>query len=166
MGQNLHMTSGETRESQYEDLSRQWPALFMGETNRTANLANAAAVLMSAFGWHWVGFYLVDFESDELVLGPFQGPLACTRLFHGKGVCAAAWDTKLAQVVADVEAFPGHVVCSSKTKSELVLPILVDDDVVAVLDIDSDERNDFTKMDAAGLRPLVDCLSENWIEWK
>ena len=166
MHKDLQIGKDETRESHYEALSRQWPALFSGETNRIANLANAAAVLTSTFGWHWVGFYLVDAERDELVLGPFQGPLACTRLFHGKGVCAAAWDTKLTQVVGDVEAFPGHVVCSSMTKSELVPPILVNDGVVAVLDIDADRPNDFTELDAASLGPLIDCLSENWKAWK
>lgn len=131
-----------------------------------ANLANLAAALFQSFGWHWVGFYLVDRVRDELVLGPFQGPVACTRLVHGRGVCAAAWDSKLPQVVPDVQVFPGHVACSATTQSELVIPIFSNDEVVAVLDIDSAVLSDFSKVDLDGLQPLCDFIGNHWMQWE
>lgn len=166
MAETLALTPGASREERYEALSNRWKALLGNEPNRMANLANAAAVLKEAFDWHWVGFYLVDAKRDELVLGPFQGPLACTRLFHGKGVCAAAWDEANVQVVPDVHSFEGHVACSSFTESELVIPIVVAEKVVAVLDIDSTKRDDVSSADVTGLEPLVDLLAENWNAWE
>ena len=166
MAETLALTPGASREERYEALSNRWKSLLGNEPNRMANLANAAAVLKEAFDWHWVGFYLVDAKRDELVLGPFQGPLACTRLYHGKGVCAAAWDQGSVQVVPNVHAFEGHVACSSLTESELVVPIVVGDEVVAVLDIDSIRRDDVSAADAMGLAPLVDLLAENWNAWE
>ena len=162
MAETLALAPGASRGERYEALSNRWKALLGNEPNRMANLANASAVLKEAFDWHWVGFYLVDAKRDELVLGPFQGPLACTRLYHGKGVCAAAWDEATAQVVPDVNAFEGHVACSSLTESELVIPIVVDDEVVAVLDIDSTKPDDVSEADVKGLAPLVDLLAKNW----
>ena len=166
MAQPLEFSALDSRSDQYAELGKQWESLFRGERNRIANLANVTAVLKSAFGWHWIGFYLVDFKEDQLVLGPFQGPLACTRLFHGKGVCAAAWDQKRPQLVPNVEEFNGHVACSSLTQSEMVLPIIVDDRVVAVLDIDSEHLADFSNEDLWGLTRLVDCIAEHWDQWE
>ena len=141
-------------------------ALLEGETSGGANLANAAAAVHSASGWHWVGFYLVDFEQDNLVLGPFQGPVACTRLFRGKGVCAAAWEQKRTQVVPDVHAFPGHVACSSASLSEVVLPVRNSHgEVVAVWDIDSAEADDFAPDDVAALEGLTSVISSMWDSW-
>ena len=156
MAETLALAPDASRKQRYEALSNRWKSLLGNEPNRMANLANAAAVLKEAFDWHWVGFYLVDKQRDELVLGPFQGPLACTRLHHGKGVCAAAWDEATAQVVPNVHEFEGHVACSSLTESELVIPIVSADEVVAVLDIDSVNRDDVSAADVAGLTPLVD----------
>lgn len=166
MAESLGLSPESSKLERYEELSTRWGVLLGDEPNRTANLANVAAVLMEAFGWHWVGFYLVDAHRDELVLGPFQGPIACTRLFHGKGVCAAAWDQKQVQLVPDVHAFEGHVACSSLTASELVLPVVVDDEVVAVLDIDSVTPNDFAEADVDGLKPLMDLLESQWHTWE
>ena len=141
-------------------------ALLAGEPSGMANLANVAAAIASVSRWHWVGFYLVDPAQDNLVLGPFQGPVACTRLFRGKGVCAQAWETGTTVVVPDVHAFPGHVACSSLSKSEVVLP-LVDSNlaVQAVLDIDSAEEDDFTNEEVATLERLTQRLSAQWSEW-
>ncbi len=166
MAETLALAPGASREERYEALSKRWKALLGNEPNRMANLANVAAVLKEAFDWHWVGFYLVDAKRDQLVLGPFQGPLACTRLNHGKGVCAAAWDEATVQVVPDVHAFEGHVACSSHTESELVIPIEVAEKVVAVLDIDSTKPDDVSAADVTGLAPLVDLLAENWNAWE
>lgn len=166
MAESLGLSPESSRQERYAELSSRWEALLGIEPNRVANLANIAAVLKEAFGWHWVGFYLVDFERDELVLGPFQGPLACTRLFHGKGVCAAAWGTKEVQLVPDVHAFEGHVACSSLTASELVLPVVVNGQAVAVLDIDSVTPGDFTSADVEGMNALMDLLSNQWLAWE
>ena len=166
MAETLALAPNASREQRYEALSNRWKSLLGDEPNRMANLANATAVLKEAFGWHWVGFYLVDNQRDELVLGPFQGPLACTRLHHGKGVCAAAWDEATVQVVPNVHEFEGHVACSSLTESELVIPIVSADEVVAVLDIDSVKRDDVSAADVEGLMPLVDFLGQNWNEWE
>lgn len=166
MAETVQFNPGSTRAERYADLGKQWAALVQGEPNRVANLANISAVLFEAFNWHWVGFYLVDSQRDELVLGPFQGPLACTRLHHGKGVCAAAWDSGSPQVVPDVHAFPGHVACSSLTQSELVLPIWSENQIVGVLDIDSAKPADVDESDVQGLASLMDCLSTNWSKWE
>ena len=166
MAETLALAPDASRKERYEALSNRWKSLLGNEPNRMANLANAAAVLKEAFDWHWVGFYLVDKQRDELVLGPFQGPLACTRLHHGNGVCAAAWDESTVQLVPDVHEFEGHVACSSLTESELVIPIVSADEVVAVLDIDSVKRDDVSAVDVEGLTPLVDFLGQNWNVWE
>ncbi|MEO0403276.1 MAG: GAF domain-containing protein [Bacteroidota bacterium] len=151
-------TSGETKEEIYKELQPQMIGLMQGEDNMVAKLANFAAVMKEVFNFHWVGFYLV--EGDELVLGPFQGPVACTRLQRGKGVCAKAWETKSLQNIPDVDSFPGHVACSALSKSELVIPLLNrNQEVWAVLDIDSDQYNDFNSADEQGLSELLSTLS-------
>jgi len=141
-------------------------ALIQGETSGWANLSNASSALHTITEWHWVGFYLVDRTNDNLVLGPFQGPVACTRLFRGKGVCASAWETNSTQVVADVESFPGHVACSAASKSEVVLPIRNDrGEVVAVWDIDSDRWDDFSPSEVEALERLAQVVSAQWDAW-
>jgi GAF domain-containing protein len=156
----------DSRKVLYESLTPQWMALIDAELNMMANLANLSAAISAAFQWHWVGFYLVDTLRDELVLGPFQGPVACTRLHHGKGVCAAAWDTKKEQVIDDVQDFPGHVACSALSISELVLPIVVGGEVVAVLDIDSSKPADFSADDVDGFKAILNSVSSKWNHWE
>jgi L-methionine (R)-S-oxide reductase len=141
----------------YNELLPQVEALMEGERNLIANLANVAAALRQAFGFFWVGFYLV--EGEELVLGPFQGDIACTRIAIGKGVCGRAWENAKTVIVPDVEAFPGHIACSSQSKSEIVVPIFHNDFVVAVLDVDSDKLNDFDAVDEESLTRITKLLS-------
>ena len=142
------------KKEKYQALEPQMKALFEGEDNLIANMANCSAVLREVFGFLWCGFYFV--EGEQLVLGPFQGPVACTRLFKGKGVCAAAWERNEAVIVPDVEAFPGHVACSSSSKSEIVLPVRNNiGEVIAVLDVDSDQLNDFDAIDHHGLEAII-----------
>lgn len=138
----------------YQTLIPQLKALCAGEENVTANLANIAAGLKETFDFFWVGFYLVDSEK-ELVLGPFQGPVACTRISFGKGVCGSAWKEEKTVVVPDVNAFPGHIACISKSKSEIVVPIIKNNSVVAIIDIDSDAYNTFDDVDAKQLEQLA-----------
>ena len=128
-------------------------ALVEGETDLIANLANIAAVLKEAFGFFWVGFYLV--KENELVLGPFQGPIACTRIQFGKGVCGSSWKEKKTILVPDVDAFPGHIACSSASRSEIVVPGFKNGEVVLVLDVDSDRLNDFDSTDQQNLEQVV-----------
>ena len=125
----------------------------MGEPDLVANMANVCAALKEQFKWFWVGFYLV--KADELVLGPFQGPVACTRIGLGRGVCGAAWQQEKTLIVPDVDAFPGHIACSSASKSEIVVPVFNDGKVVAVLDVDSDELDQFDESDAQYLQQIV-----------
>ena len=158
MAESLFISKG-TKEEQYKELLPQITALLSGETNRTANLANAVAALKMTFDFFWVGFYVV--ENDQLVLGPFQGPIACTRISKGKGVCGTSWEKNETIVVPDVDAFPGHIACSSASKSEIVVPVLKNGEVVAVLDVDSDQLNDFDSADAAALNELCQWLGEN-----
>ncbi|MGB0367781.1 MAG: GAF domain-containing protein, partial [Flavobacteriales bacterium] len=132
-------------------------ALIEGETSLIANLANVAAALRQTFGFFWVGFYLVD--GDELVLGPFQGDIACTRIGFGKGVCGTVWKEKQTIVVADVDSFPGHIACSPASKAEIVVPFITNEKVVAVLDIDSDILDDFTETDKLELDKIVRLLT-------
>ena len=134
------------------------------EKSRVANMANISALLMAEADYHWVGFYTVDEENDELVLGPFQGPIACTRLRHGVGVCAKAWDEAETVVVPDVHKFKGHVACSSLTNSELVIPVKVGGKVVAVLDIDSLEFDAFDSEEIEVLERIVSKLEARWEE--
>lgn len=142
----------------YALLLKQVQGLLEGETDRIANLANTAAVIHETFGFWWTGFYLV--QGRELVLGPFQGPIACTRIPFGKGVCGAAWQQGKTVVVPDVEEFPGHIACSSASRSEIVVPIIKGQDVVAVLDIDSRELATFDARDAAGLEAIAALLAK------
>lgn len=142
-----------TKAEKYELLVKQVASLTEGETDRTANLANAAAAIHEAFGFWWTGFYLV--QDRQLVLGPFQGPVACTRIPFGKGVCGTAWQRGETVIVPDVEEFPGHIACSSTSRSEIVVPLLREGKVLAVLDIDSRELATFDEEDAAGLEAIA-----------
>ncbi|MBQ9661482.1 MAG: GAF domain-containing protein [Bacteroidales bacterium] len=142
----------------YMQLRAQVASLMEGENDTVANLANVAALIHGTFGFWWTGFYLV--RGRELVLGPFQGPVACTRIPFGKGVCGTAWQRAETIIVPDVEAFPGHIACSSESRSEIVVPILRDGDVLAVLDIDSRELATFDEEDAAGLEAVAASLAE------
>ena len=146
-----------SKAEKYSLLHAQLKGLLEGETDRTANLANAAALIHESFGFWWTGFYLV--HGQELVLGPFQGPIACTRIPFGKGVCGTAWARRETVVVPDVEAFPGHIACSSLSRSEIVVPILRGGEVVAVLDIDSRELATFDGQDATGLEALASLIA-------
>ncbi len=145
------------KKEQYALLLKQVQGLLEGESDRVANMANVAAVLHEAFGFWWTGFYLV--QGRELVLGPFQGPVACTRIPFGRGVCGTAWQQGKTVVVPDVEEFPGHIACSSASRSEIVVPVIKGKDIVAVLDIDSRELATFDGRDAAGLEAIVALLS-------
>lgn len=143
----------------YTELIPQIKSLISHEPDSTANLANIAAALKEAFGFFWVGFYIVkhdqEINRDVLVLGPFQGPVACTRISYGKGVCGTAWKEGKTIIVPDVEEFPGHIACSSLSKSEIVVPLFHNNKVVAVLDIDSDSLNSFDETDAEFLETLM-----------
>ena len=145
------------KKEQYALLLKQVQGLLEGESDRVANMANVAAVLHEAFGFWWTGFYLV--QGRELVLGPFQGPVACTRIPFGRGVCGTAWQQGKTVVVPDVEEFPGHIACNSASRSEIVVPVIKGKDVVAVLDIDSRELATFDARDAAGLEAIVALLA-------
>lgn len=150
--------SGASRAERYEILLPQLQALIEGETDVTANLGNLAAGLKETFGFFWVGFYVV--KQDELVLGPFQGSVACTRIAKGRGVCGTAWATREVQLVPDVELFPGHIACSSLSKSEIVVPVIRNGEVLAVLDVDSDQLNDFDQTDVTYLSKISQWVSE------
>jgi GAF domain-containing protein len=157
MAEELIQVKG-SKEEQYENLIPQLKALVEGEQNSIANLANITAALKETFHFFWVGFYIVD--GDELVLGPFQGPIACTRIRKGKGVCGAAWEQQQTLVVPDVDAFPGHIACSSISKSEIVVPIFKNGHVVGVLDVDSENYNTFDADDAHYLNQICQWLSD------
>lgn len=145
MAENL-IISGNTKAEKYTTLLPQLIALCEGEVDLTANLANICAALKETFGFFWVGFYLV--KNEQLVLGPFQGPIACTRISRGRGVCGTAWNEKKTILVPDVELFPGHIACSSASKSEIVVPVIdASGAVTMVLDVDSDQLNDFDAVD-------------------
>ena len=160
MAETLEFTRGGAREQIYAEILPQIEALIEGETDVTANLANTAAALKEALDFFWVGFYQV--KTNELVLGPFQGPVACTRIAKGQGVCGQAWQRAETIVVPDVDAFPGHIACSSDSKSEIVLPILTSvGEVWGVLDVDSDRSDDFDQKDVTGLRRVVRTLERN-----
>jgi GAF domain-containing protein len=152
MAEDLHIVEG-TKKEVYQSLIPQINALIEGEPDLIANLANIAAALKEQFKWLWVGFYLV--QQDELVLGPFQGPVACTRIKKGRGVCGTAWEKAATLIVPDVEKFPGHIACSSLSKSEIVVPLLKNNTVVAVLDVDSALLNDFDETDKKYLEEIV-----------
>ena len=153
MAENLIIISDAPKLEKYKTLIPQIEALTAGEPDLVANLANITAALKQTFGFFWVGFYIVREES--LVLGPFQGPIACTRISRGKGVCGTAWQNKESILVPDVDLFPGHIACSSDSKSEIVLPALKNNEVVLVLDIDSDVLNDFDTVDKEQLSIIM-----------
>lgn len=155
MSEELTFISG-SKEEKYLSLLPQIEALLRGEDDLIANMANMVAALKEAFDFFWVGFYVV--KNGQLVLGPFQGPVACTRIRKGKGVCGTAWQEAAAQVVPDVDAFPGHIACSSLSRSEIVVPLLRDGDVWGVLDIDSECLNFFDNIDRKYLEELVALL--------
>ena len=155
MSDDLTITTG-TKIEIYQSLLPQIAALLEGEPDLVANLANVAAALKQQFGWWWVGFYLV--KNDELVLGPFQGPIACTRIQKGRGVCGTAWQQAKTLIVPDVEKFPGHIACSSLSRSEIVVPIFSKQEVIGVLDVDSEALDFFDAIDAQYLKEIVGLL--------
>lgn len=157
MAEELTFISG-SKEEQYLSLLPQVRSLIEGEVDLVANLANVAAALKEAFDFFWVGFYLV--KQDQLVLGPFQGPVACTRIRKGKGVCGTAWQEGATLLVSDVEVFPGHIACSSLSRSEIVVPLIKDGEVWGVLDIDSDLLNFFDETDRKYLEEMCGYLSK------
>ncbi|WP_336151869.1 GAF domain-containing protein [Acinetobacter ursingii] len=152
MAEELSLQQGNKAE-QYQSLIPQIQAIVAGESDVIANLANICAALKQQFNWFWIGFYLV--KDNELVLGPFQGPIACTRIAKGRGVCGTAWQQQNVMIVPDVEQFPGHIACSSDSKSEIVLPVMKQNKCVAVLDIDSDTLDSFDEVDAEYLKQIV-----------
>ena len=157
MAEDLNIITSTNKAEQYQSIIPQIEALLMGEPDLVANLANVCAALKEQFKWFWVGFYLV--KGDELVLGPFQGPVACTRIGLGKGVCGTAWQQEKTLIVPDVDAFPGHIACSSLSKSEIVLPLFGNGKVVGVLDVDSAEMNEFDETDAKYLQQIIELIS-------
>lgn len=157
MAEDLKTVAG-SREEQYRSLLPQLEALIGAEDDLIANMANIAAALKAQFNFFWVGFYLV--KDDELVLGPFQGPIACTRIKKGRGVCGKAWEDESTIIVPDVDAFPGHIACSSLSRSEIVLPVFHGQSVIAVLDVDSDSLNDFSEVDHLYLQKVIELCSK------
>jgi GAF domain-containing protein len=159
MAESLAFSKTKDRKVIYEEIAPQIEALIAGETDLVANLANISAALKEAFRFFWVGFYLK--KGNQLVLSAFQGSIACTRIDFGKGVCGHAYTTREMVIVADVEKFPGHIACSSLSKSEIVLPIFdASGEVFGVLDVDSDKLDDFSNVDAEGLRKIVEIIEE------
>ncbi len=156
MSEDLTIAQG-TKEDQYQSLIPQIKGLLTGEPDLVANLANVTAALKEQFGWLWVGFYLV--KGSELVLGPFQGPVACTRIRKGKGVCGTSWAQQQTLIVPDVEQFPGHIACSSISRSEIVIPVVRNKEVVGVLDIDSAELSGFDETDKKYLEEIISIIS-------
>jgi L-methionine (R)-S-oxide reductase len=152
MAEDLSILKG-SKQAQYESLIPQIEGLLMGETNLVANLANISAALKEQFNWWWVGFYWV--HENELVLAPFQGPVACTRIKKGRGVCGGAWEQGKTLIVEDVEKFPGHIACSSASKSEIVVPVIKDGQIVGVLDVDSELLAHFDETDQLYLEKIV-----------
>lgn len=155
MAEDLTITKG-SKEEQYEALLPQIQGLLGGETDLVANMANVTAALKEQFNWLWVGFYVV--KNEELVLAPFQGPVACTRIRKGRGVCGTSWHQAKTLIVPDVEKFPGHIACSSLSKSEIVVPVIKDEEVVAVLDVDSEAYNLFDEVDKKYLEKIVNLI--------
>lgn len=157
MAEDLNITTSTNKAEQYQSLIPQIEALLTGEPDLIANLANVCAALKEQFKWFWVGFYFV--KGEELVLGPFQGTVACTRIGLGRGVCGAAWQQAKTLIVPDVDAFPGHIACSSLSKSEIVLPLFADGKVVAVLDVDSEAFDQFDETDAVYLQQIIELVN-------
>lgn len=158
MAETISVSESVDRSVIYAELLPQIRVLIEGETDLIANLANTAAVLKEALGFFWVGFYLV--KDEQLVLGPFQGPLACTRINFDSGVCGHAYTTREVTIVPDVDAFPGHIACSSASKSEIVIPMFdPSGNVFAVLDVDSDKLDDFSDVDSVGLTRITSLIT-------
>ena len=155
MAEDLQINQG-TKKEKYLSLIPQIKGLLEGEDDVIANLANISAALKEQFGWLWVGFYLL--KNGELVLGPFQGPVACTRIRKGRGVCGTSWEQMKTIIVPDVEKFPGHIACSSLSKSEIVLPIISVGTFFGVLDVDSELLNDFDEVDEGFLKEILAIL--------
>lgn len=157
MAEDLIISSG-TKKEQYQALIPQIKALIAGEPDLIANLANITGALKEQFNWLWVGFYIV--KQDELVLGPFQGPVACTRIRKGRGVCGSSWEQSKTLIVPDVEKFPGHIACSSLSRSEIVVPVIRNNTVVAILDADSETLNTFDDTDRLYLEEIAAMINE------
>ena len=155
MAEDLNIVLG-AKNDQYRSLIPQISALISGETDEIANMANVCAALKEQFNFFWVGFYMV--KHDELVLGPFQGPVACSRIQKGKGVCGSSWNQEKILIVPDVDAFPGHIACSSASKSEIVIPINRNGRVIGVLDVDSKELNYFDQSDDVNLSTILELI--------
>ena len=158
MEQHFYPTEEKNKKTRYEEFLTQYAGLIEGESNAVSVMANTCAALKEAFGFFWVGFYLV--EGDTLVLGPFQGDVACYRIRKGRGVCGTAWAEGRTLVVPDVDAFPGHIACSSLSRSEIVIPIIYNKVIKGVLDIDSDRPDDFDDTDREGLEQVVRLMAE------
>ena len=158
MEQHFYPTEEKNKKTRYEEFLTQYAGLIGGESNAVSVMANTCAALKEAVGFFWVGFYLV--EGDTLVLGPFQGDVACYRIRKGRGVCGTAWAEGRTLVVPDVDAFPGHIACSSLSRSEIVIPIIYNEVIKGVLDIDSDQPDDFDDTDREGLEQVVRLMAE------
>ena len=156
MAEDLYIIQG-SKEDQYQSLIPQLKGLLAGEPDLVANMANMVAALKEQFRWFWVGFYIV--KENELVLAPFQGPVACTRINKGRGVCGSSWQEAKTLIVPDVEKFPGHIACSSISKSEIVIPVMKNNEVVAVLDVDSEQYNFFDDTDKQYLEMIVELIN-------
>jgi len=163
MSESLYIPIGSSKKEKYLSLLPQIEALISGEEDTIANLANISAALKEAFGFFWVGFYLV--KDSQLVLGPFQGPIACTRIGLGKGVCGTVWKEGRTLIVPDVDVFPGHIACNSASKSEIVLPAFKEGKVALVLDIDSDQLDDFDETDEEYLEQLMRLVERTLGTW-
>lgn len=159
MAEDLTIITSTDKKEQYISLIPQIEALLYGETDLIANLANITAALKEQFKWFWVGFYLV--KNNELVLGPFQGPVACTRIGKGKGVCGSSWEQAKTLIVPDVDAFPGHIACASASRSEIVLPLFRNNKVAGVLDVDSEHLAHFDETDAYFLEQIITLINLN-----
>jgi GAF domain-containing protein len=159
MAEAVQFSRSASREQIYAEITPQIDALIAGETDRIANLANIAAVLREALGFFWVGFYIA--KDGELVLGPFQGTVACTRIAFDSGVCGHAYTTRETVIVPNVDEFPGHIACSTASKSEIVVPIFKGDEVFGVLDVDSDRLDDFSAVDRKGLKEIVNVIERS-----
>ncbi|SFE43712.1 GAF domain-containing protein [Thermoflexibacter ruber] len=163
MAESIYIDHSLTKKEKYEDLLPQIQALIEGETDLIANLANVCAALKYGMDFFWVGFYLV--KGQQLVLGPFQGTVACTRIDFDKGVCGACYQQKETIIVPDVEAFPGHIACSSLSRSEIVVPIVKDNQVIMVLDVDSTQLNDYDAIDKTYLEKIASIIEEKIIQF-
>ncbi|WP_199118879.1 GAF domain-containing protein [Pedobacter sp. ASV28] len=158
MAEDLTISRAGTKEEQYQSIIPQLSALLEGETDLIANLANMAAALKEQFNWFWVGFYLI--KNEELVLGPFQGPVACTRIGKGKGVCGSSWEREETIIVPNVDEFPGHIACASASKSEIVIPFYQRGKIAGVLDVDSEYLSHFDEVDHKYLNKIIRLIND------